>query len=74
MGNCKDCKHCKDNSEYDPFKNPAAGMLLASAICYMPFMLPAFFGGYEVTKCDNENSINYGNEVEEYDTCSKFEK
>jgi len=70
---CKYCKHCKKDEEYDPF-NPT-GMLFGAAIIGAPISLPGFPGSYkEIIKCDNWNSPLYGDKVDEYDSCSKFEE
>mgnify|MGYP001769260903 CR=1 FL=1 len=69
MGNCKDCKHCKENDDFFSSQSIVMGMLLIGA----PMPKYGIFGDDEL-ECDNIKSIFYGDEVHEYDTCNNFEE
>ena len=72
MGYCKDCKHCKEDTEYNSL-NPT-GMAIGLAIFHIPMAIPGLSSDEDILKCDNYASSYYGSKMDEYDSCSKFQE
>ena len=65
MKNCKNCKHSVEDDDLFTPQSMAIGLLLL----HVP--LPNFNQGD--LKCDNIESIFYGDNVDDYDVCTNFE-
>jgi len=66
---CKNCKHSKENEDIFSLRSSLLGIVIIGA----PMPRSGIFGDNDDYECDNIDSIYYGDKMEEYDTCSKFE-